>query len=121
MTEEQLSAVYNALILFGSGLFGYLGILLSRRAAAPPPKSPAQGDTVQIAGAIIDSRKANEIVEAALHHTRSMEANTRALEANTRTAEDFKDDIVGIRGEISHLAREVVELRHAFRSRTDQR
>ena len=118
MTEEQLSSVYNGLILFGSGLFAYLGVLLSKRASAPAPKAPAQGETMQIAGAIIDSRKANEMIESHQRMIRSLDANTQALEANTRSAEDFKDDIGGMRGEISHLSREIVELRHAFRSRS---
>lgn len=117
MTEQQLATVYNALIVFGSGLFAYLGVLLSKRASAPAPKAPAQGDTMQIAGAIIDSRKANELIESNLSLTRALNENTRALEANSRSAEDFKDNIGGMRGEVGHLAREIVELRHAFRSR----
>ena len=117
MTEEQLSSVYNGLILFGSGLFAYLGVLLSKRASAPPAKAAATGDTMQIAGAIIDSRKANELIDSNLSLMRALNENTRALEANSRSAEDFKDDIGGMRGEVGHLAREIVELRHAFRSR----
>lgn len=99
MGPIDLNAVANGILVVIVGLLSWLGINRGRK-AKEEDEAPAARH-VELAGAVIDSHKADQIIEA-------VNRNTNALRESAGLFEDIREELREIRGDIRALIMEIV-------------
>lgn len=115
MTAEQAAILYNGLIVFAGGLLVWLGTNFSKKKA----NDPSAGETMEIAGAVINSKDARGLIEsfdnAASHMSRltdEIAEHRRILERNTAAAKDVCEATDHVNQEMRNLANALLMQRH---------
>lgn len=97
MTGGSISDWANGVLIVIVGLLSYFGI---RRGQGANEAAPANPSTIEVAGALVDSRSVDKLSGevagqsiAIMTQTQAMKDQTRAIEANTRMMEDLKEDV----------------------------
>jgi hypothetical protein len=71
-------------------------------------KAPPATDSARILGAVIDSKKADELIAAVGRLSTATDNNTKAIEASTAAAESVEAEIREARTDVRELTREIV-------------
>lgn len=115
VTLDNLANVFYVIIValvLGAGKV--LAAFPSRKKAAV-----AEADRMEIAGAIIDNRKASEMIEVVSKLIRVMEASGHGVDDCCREISSARQELVAMTREMSEFrhsfSRDMTELRHALR------
>lgn len=95
LTPEQLSNISLGLLVIVTTVLGFIGSRFGRKARDTP------AETLELAGAIIDSSKADEMI-LALDRTR------HALDKNTAAVGEMRQDTSEVRQAIVNLTSELI-------------
>ncbi len=101
-------AATGLLVLLG-GILSWFGIQNGRKAA----KTPGQGgDFLELAGAVIDKDKADELISAVRENTRTLNHNVAAIDAFREGVDELRSDMrEGFRELRSELKETVRDIR----------
>lgn len=102
MGPIDLNAVANGILVVIVGLLSWLGIKKGRDDKEKDEAPTARH--VELAGAVIDSHKADQIIEA-------FNRNTHALRESAGLFDDIRDELRELRGDIRALITEIVRRR----------
>lgn len=110
LSEIKLDDVANGILIVIIGLLSWLGINRGRKAAKAEEEAPAT-KPMEIAGALIDSRKAEQLIEAIDRNTEARDRNTEALKHHERMIEQAAEDLREVNSEIRRLTTEIIRAR----------
>lgn len=99
MPELQIHDIANGLLIVIIGVLSWLGINRGRRSKEEEAAKPQSA--LQVAGALIDGRQADKIVEA-------INKNTDIITIKIKISEDLHDAVRELRTDIRELTREIV-------------
>lgn len=99
MGPIDLNAVANGILVVIVGLLSWLGIKKGRD-AKEEDSTPASRH-VELAGAVIDNHKADQLIDAVNH-------NTHALRETSGIFEDIREELREVRNDIRALTMELV-------------
>lgn len=100
------------LVIFAIGGFGYAVAIAIAYLRGLPKKSPDQASGVAVAGALIDSRAADEIIAAIEANTRAVDRLERAVDRNCEAAARLADDLAQERRQIADFAHRLAGASH---------
>lgn len=109
LTEIKLDDVANGILIIIVGLLSWLGINRGRRAKAEED-APAT-KPMEIAGALIDSRKADQLIDALDRHSNELERNTEALSRHGKMIGEAAENLREVNFEIRSMTKEIIRSR----------
>lgn len=98
LTEIKFDDVANGILIIIVGILSYLGI---QKGSGSSKKEEHEVKHVELAGAVIDNRKADEIIQA-LHR------NTEALHRNGQLAEKIRENLEETNQELRSMVLEII-------------
>lgn len=98
LAEFKLDDVANGILVIIVGLLSYLGIRGGRKAKADD-EAPAK--PLEIAGALIDSRKADQLIDA-------LDRNTEAMNRHGKQLDDVGENVREAGHEIRSMTKEII-------------
>lgn len=99
LSEIKLDDVANGILFVIIGLLSWLGINRGKKAKAA--EEPVATKPVEIAGALIDSRKADMLIEA-------LDRNTEALRHHGKMIDQAAEDLREVNFEVRSMTKEII-------------
>jgi hypothetical protein len=110
LTELKLDDVANGILIVIIGLLSWLGINRGRKAKADD-ELPSATKPMEIAGALIDSRKADQLIEALDRHSQELDRNTEAIARHGKMISEAADNLREVNFEIRSMTKEIIRAR----------
>ena len=110
LTELKLDDIANGILIVIIGLLSWLGINRGRKAKAED-EVPSASRPMEIAGALIDSRKADQLIEALDRNTEARERNTEALRHHGKLMAEAGESLREVNFEIRSMIKEIIRMK----------